>query len=291
MSGSRPAPVASRGRGARSLSASGLRGLAGVAVGVAAGYVCSRLHTPIPWMLGPLVAMAVLRVAGAPSTRRPARARSGSGSSAPRSGSTSRRRSCATSPAGGRCCSPARCSRSPPATSAACVLSRLAGIDRTTAMFASVPGGATEMAVLGERFGARVDRVAAAQSLRILVVVIVIPFAYALARRARQRSPTSAGAGDVRARRARAAAAGDASPAPASRNGWRVPNAFILGALAVAIPLTAAGVHAVGAACAALQRRRSACWAARWARASSPISCAARRASSLRSRRRCWARS
>ena len=39
--------------------------------------------------------------------------------------------------------------------------------------------GASEMAVLGERFGARVDRVAAAQSLRILIVVIVIPFAYA----------------------------------------------------------------------------------------------------------------
>ena len=58
-------------------------------------------------------------------------------------------------------------------------LSWFAGIDRTTAIFASVPGGASEMAVLGERFGARVDRVAAAQSLRILIVVIVIPFAYA----------------------------------------------------------------------------------------------------------------
>jgi membrane AbrB-like protein len=33
------------------------------------------------------------------------------------------------------------------------------------------------MAILGERFGARVDRVALAQSLRILVVVLVVPFA------------------------------------------------------------------------------------------------------------------
>ena len=55
------------------------------------------------------------------------------------------------------------------------VLARLAGIDRTTGIFACVPGGAAEMAVLGERFGARVDRVAAAQSLRILIVVLTIP--------------------------------------------------------------------------------------------------------------------
>jgi membrane AbrB-like protein len=33
-------------------------------------------------------------------------------------------------------------------------ISRFSDSDRTTAFFASVPGGATEMAVLGERFGA-----------------------------------------------------------------------------------------------------------------------------------------
>lgn len=55
------------------------------------------------------------------------------------------------------------------------ILSRITGTDRTTAFFASVPGGATEMTVLGERFGVRADRVALAQSLRIAVVVIVVP--------------------------------------------------------------------------------------------------------------------
>ena len=53
------------------------------------------------------------------------------------------------------------------------------GTDPTTAFFSSVPGGAAEMAVLAERFGARVDRVAIAQSMRILAVVIVVPFALA----------------------------------------------------------------------------------------------------------------
>ena len=63
----------------------------------------------------------------------------------------------------------------------------MAGLDRTTALFASVPGGAAEMAVLGERFGARVDRVAAAQSLRILIVVAGHPGGLHAARRARRR--------------------------------------------------------------------------------------------------------
>jgi len=54
-------------------------------------------------------------------------------------------------------------------------LSRSTGIDGTTALFASVPGGAAEMTILGERFGAKVDRVALAQSLRIVLVVLIIP--------------------------------------------------------------------------------------------------------------------
>ena len=121
------------------------------------------------------------------------------------------------------------------------VLARLAGIDRTTAVFASVPGGASEMAVLGERYGARVDRVAAAQSLRIMIVVIVVPFAYALlgAHGDDRYVPgvTSVDGTGLALLLAATFAGGAAAQ-------WlRVPNAFILGALAVAIPLTAADVH------------------------------------------------
>jgi uncharacterized protein len=60
------------------------------------------------------------------------------------------------------------------------LLARYAAVDRTTAFFASVPGGATEMAVLGERFGGKVDRIVVAQSLRILLVVVTVPFAMTL---------------------------------------------------------------------------------------------------------------
>jgi hypothetical protein len=42
-------------------------------------------------------------------------------------------------------------------------------------------GGASEMATQGERHGAKVDRVAAAHSLRIMMVVLIIPFAFKFA--------------------------------------------------------------------------------------------------------------
>lgn len=61
------------------------------------------------------------------------------------------------------------------------LLARLTDTDATTAFFASVPGGASEMAVLALRFGARLERVALAHALRIMLVVLVVPAALAWA--------------------------------------------------------------------------------------------------------------
>ena len=119
---------------------------------------------------------------------------------------------------------------------AAALLARLARLDLTTSLFASVPGGAAEMTTLGERFGAQQDKVAAAQSLRILIVVAVVPAAFTLAG----------------LRGADAYAMGTTQfDGPAFivlmlatlTAGWlaqrtRVPNGFVLGALGVAIVLT-----------------------------------------------------
>jgi membrane AbrB-like protein len=58
------------------------------------------------------------------------------------------------------------------------LLHKMSGVDRTTAFFAMAIGGASEMAVQGERHGAAIDRVAAAHSLRIMLVVAIIPFAF-----------------------------------------------------------------------------------------------------------------
>ena len=116
-------------------------------------------------------------------------------------------------------------------------LSRVTDTDRTTAFFASVPGGAAEMAVLGERYGARVDRIALAQSLRILVVVIVVPFGltYSGVHGTDAYAPVAVpfAWASLAAMLLLAAAAG------AVLSAARVPNPFMFGPLLVVVLLTA----------------------------------------------------
>jgi membrane AbrB-like protein len=217
-----------------------LRGGTGLAVGVVAGWVCSRLRTPIPWMLGPLVTLAVLRVAGVAIGALPGGRQVGQwiiGTSLGLYFTPQVVREVAgwwwllvagaafaigLGYAGG------------------VLLARLAGIDRTTGIFASVPGGAAEMSVLGERFGARVDRVAAAQSLRILIVVVTIPFAYAALGLHGVDAYVPGTTQFDGAGYAVLMAGTLVGSGLAQRLG--VPNAFVLGSLAVAIPLTAAKI-------------------------------------------------
>ena len=61
------------------------------------------------------------------------------------------------------------------------VLARLSGCDRTTAFFGSMPGGAAEMAMMGERYGAKPDRVALAHSMRVILVVTLFPIGITVA--------------------------------------------------------------------------------------------------------------
>jgi hypothetical protein len=217
------------------------RTAAGLALGLAAGTLCAWIGTPIPWMLGPLFALAVARVAGA-DVRAPAAAR----------------------PVGQWIIGTALGLYFTPATlasvasvwylpvlgaafaiavgyGAGALLARLAGIDFTTGVFASVPGGAADMATLGERHGARVDRVAAAHSLRMLLVVAIVPAAFTLAgvhgRDAFEPARATFDGGGF----ALLAAATLAGALVARR--VDVPNAFILGSLAVAAALTAAGLR------------------------------------------------
>lgn len=121
------------------------------------------------------------------------------------------------------------------------LLSRMAGVDRTTAFFASVAGGAAEMTILGERFGARPDRVALAQSLRILAVVVVVPFALTYSgvhgADAYQPAPLALDWGKL------ALLLGCATLVALVVYVTGMPNAFMFGPLAVVIALTANGVY------------------------------------------------
>jgi len=212
----------------------------GVAVALAAGFACDALHTPLPWMIGPLLAVAATRVAGLPVAAPPGGRQMGQW---------------IIGTALGLYFSPLIAQRVGGfvwllilgaifaiAVGYLCgyLLSILGGTDRTTAVFASVPGGAAEMAVLGERFGARVDQVAAAQSFRILLVVVTIPSVFA-ALGLHGADPFPAAGSEVHWP-ALAALLLVTATAGMLLTRLNVPNAFVLGALVVAIPLTIAGV-------------------------------------------------
>ncbi|CAG0976194.1 hypothetical protein BURK1_01495 [Burkholderiales bacterium] len=210
---------------------------AAIAVGVAAGGLCALLRTPIPWMLGPLFAVAFLRIAGAP-VEAPVSARYAG--------------QWIIGSALGLYFTPRVVHEIAgvwPLLAAGALfaialgyisgiaLARMAGLDKTTGVFASVPGGAAEMATLGERFGGRMDRISAAQSLRILIVVAIVPGSIT-ALGIHGADPYVQGATGVEAGGlALLLAATLAGGLAFQRLG--VPNAFVLGSLGVSILLTA----------------------------------------------------
>ena len=211
-----------------------------LAVALVAALLCVALHVPLPWMIGPMLSIAAVRIGGVHLT-------------APRGGRQAGQWIIGS--ALGVYFTPQVVERVGGiawllivgaifaiALGYLCgyLLAALAGTDRTTAVFASVPGGAAEMAILGERYGARVDEVAAAQSLRILIVVVTIPSIYA-ALRLHGADPFPAASGDVHWPKLSALLAATALGGFGLQR-LRLPNAYVLGALAVAIPLTASGL-------------------------------------------------
>ena len=211
--------------------------VATLAIGGAAGWLCSVLHTPIPWMLGPLFSIALLRVAGARIEAPPPARYAGQwiiGTSLGLYFTPQVVREVAGLwylLAAGAAFAIAL------GYVSGVALARLAGLDRTTGIFASVPGGAAEMATLGERFGGRMDRIAAAQSLRILIVVAVVPGAItALGIHGADPYVQGATAFDAGGF---AWLMGATLAGSAAFQAFGAPNAFVLGSLAVAIPLTA----------------------------------------------------
>lgn len=117
----------------------------------------------------------------------------------------------------------------------------LAGLDRVTAFFAGAIGGASEMAMLAERHGARVDLVAAAHSMRLMLVVVIVPFAFQWSG-LQGLDPSLPGpqAVDLRGLAMLAALVGAGVGALKL---LRVPNPWLLGPLAVAFTLTVSGAE------------------------------------------------
>ena len=157
------------------------RVVAGLALCALGGAVCAFIGMPLPWMLGSMLTMAVVQMAGADVDTLPGGRNAGMvvvgitlglyftapvlhevatywpwflalGFAAHGFGTLS-----------------------------AWILSRLSGVDMATAYFGSMPGGASEMSQMAEAHGAQPDKVAFAHSMRMLLVVTLFPVGITLA--------------------------------------------------------------------------------------------------------------
>jgi hypothetical protein len=155
--------------------------LGGVAVSALGGAVCAWLGTPLPWMIGAIFAMGAVQLAGA----RLEAVRGGREAGFVVVGANLGLYF--TAPVVHEVSSlwpwfvGLGLAAIAYGTLSAWVLARLSGTDRATAFFGCMPGGAAEMANLGEKYGAAADRVALAHSLRMLLVVTIFPVAITLA--------------------------------------------------------------------------------------------------------------
>jgi len=147
--------------------------------GAAGGFCASAAHWPLPWMLGSLLAVIALRcLSRVPPQVIPLNARRlglcivGSGIGLHFT------REVLAQVSGhwpliliGACCTLLL-------ALLGIALLRRGGVEKPTAFFASLPGGANEMVMLGLKHGADPARVAAAHSLRLLLVVLTVPAAF-----------------------------------------------------------------------------------------------------------------
>jgi hypothetical protein len=149
-----------------------LRSLAVALIGAA---VCVWIHTPLPWLIGPLVAVALVsmlhgRLASPPGGRQVGQWVIGVALGLYFSPEVVR-----------------EVARLAPWVALAVafalglgvlgnwLLAKMVPSDPATSFFGMAIGGASEMAVLAERNGGQVGHVAAAHSLRIMLVVLIVP--------------------------------------------------------------------------------------------------------------------
>lgn len=212
------------------------------AIGAAGGLAASAVHLPLAWLLGSLFATGAARLAGSSRPVVPASRQAGQAMIGAALGLHFTREVLA----GLR--------GALPWMLAACVaavltgfmgarlLARRAGLSHATAFYACVPGGAAEMAVLGERAGGDPSVIAVAQALRVLAVVVVVPLAVTLFAERGADPWVPEALGVAPAGLVRLAVLGGAAGLVAQLA--RLPNAWLLGPLAASAAITAGDLGA-----------------------------------------------
>ena len=162
-----------------------IRGIFTLALALAAAWACTLMQTPLPWMIGPLIATGVVSMLGAPTYSYTPLRNAGQW---------------VIGTALGLYFTPQVVALVASLWWAITlnivwalalgfgfgawlhrVHSRpgklhLPGLSRTTTYFAAPIGAASEMTLLGERHGAQTELVASSHSLRVLLVTLIIPF-------------------------------------------------------------------------------------------------------------------
>ncbi|MGV6874981.1 AbrB family transcriptional regulator [Pseudochelatococcus sp. B33] len=145
------------------------------ALGLASGYLFSSIHFPLPWMIGPLIAVGLAATLGWPA-RAPRVTRSmGQIVVAGSIGVSMTPAAAETVLAHLPEMIGAGLYAIVSALAAAALLLRLAKIDLVTACLACVPLGPMESARLAERYGVSAPTVALSQAARTVTLVMIIP--------------------------------------------------------------------------------------------------------------------
>lgn len=152
-----------------------LRPCLALVVSAAGALVCLSLGTVLPWMIGPMVAMALASMVGLPVSRPPIAMALGQVVVGTALGLFFTQAVLLQMSALVGYLMAAAFFAFVLGVVCAGVLTRLSGCDRRTAFFASLPGGAVEMTNMAARLGGRADWVAAAHALRIVLVVLAVP--------------------------------------------------------------------------------------------------------------------
>ena len=147
-----------------------------IAVAIPAGALLAWLETPIPWMIGPMVAVAALNLLGIRAFALPYGRQMGQVVLGSAIGIYFTPPVLVALAANALPILLTTFSAFAIGGIGALVMSRVSGVDGKSAFFASIPGGSMAMANLAEKYGATMPPVAVAHSLRVSILVIVIPF-------------------------------------------------------------------------------------------------------------------
>lgn len=218
--------------------------VASLGIAILAAFAAASIHMPLPWMLGPLLSVALLRLAGVRL--------------APPNGGRKAGQWVVGNALGLYFTPPVVASlfdNAPVIIAVALssvvfgligaqLIQRWAHVSPATAFFASLPGGASEMVVLAQRQNAALDSIVAAHVLRVMVVVSVIPFVLHYGASGQDATVTSQASAINWARLPLLLAA---SVMGASLFAWlRISNPWMLGPLAIIGSISAAGLSLGG---------------------------------------------